>query len=215
MITLNVVAGVEYGILECAELPSMARLLGEAFSRDEPTSGAAGLSSSELEALVTAYGPKALAEQLSVVARLASTGDLVGGLLAEDFGTPPPDGIAEVAPSFAPIGALLDALDDQYRASRKITPGAYLHLFMLGVARHAYGHGIAHHLFETCLANGKARGYGFAVGEATGSVSQHLCRKNGFRDVLAASYEDFVFGDQRVFSSIVGAEATILMDREL
>lgn len=180
-----------------------------------PPAVAVGLTSPEIAALVAAYGPKALAEQLSIVARRAHTDDLVGALLAEDFGTPPPDGIADVAPSFAPIGALLDGLDAQYRASRQILPGTYLHLFMVGVAHHASGRGIAHHLLTTCLANGKARGYGHAVTEATGNVSQHLFRKLGFREVLAASYKDFVFNDQRVFSSIGGPQATILMDREL
>ena len=110
---------------------------------------------------------------------------------------------------------MLDGLDSQYRASRNIQPGAYLHLFMVGVPNHASGRGIAHHLITTCLTNGKTRGYRFAVTEATGSVSQHVFRKLGFRDVLAASYKDYVFNGQHVFSSIVGPEATILMEREL
>lgn len=212
---LSHVAGIECGILERADLRPMAGLLAESFSRHEPISRAVGLSSAELEGLVMAFGPKALAERLSLVARDVHTGDLVGALLAQDFSTPPPDGIADIAPSFAPIGALLDGLDDRYRASREIAPGTCLHLFMLGVARHGHGRGIADHLLKAGLANGKARGYRFAVGEATGNVSQHLCRKNGFRDVLAASYKDFVFDGRHVFSSIVGPEATILMDREL
>lgn len=215
MIPLDTIAGVKYGILEPAELPRMVNLLAETFSCYEPLSAAVGISTRELEAVVAAFGPKALAEQLSIVACSSDTGDLVGALLVEDFGTPPPDEIAEKAPSFAPIGALLDGLDAQYRASREILPGACLHLFMLGIADHASGRGIAHHLLATCLANGKARGYGLAVGEATGKVSQHLLRRLGFREVLAASYKDFVFDGQRVFSSIVGPEATILMDREL
>lgn len=215
MITLNVTDGIEYGIVERAELPAMARILAESFSRYEPLAVAVGLSSPEIEALVNAFGPKALAEQLSVVARTAHTADLVGALLVEDFATPPPEEIADIAPGFAPIGALLDGLDDQYRASRTIRTGEYLHLFMAGVVHHASGHGIAQHLITTCLANGKARGYGCAVGEATGNASQHLLHKLGFREVLAVPYKDFVFNDQRVFSSIVGPEATILMDKEL
>lgn len=215
MITLDVTDGVEYGIPERAELPSMASLLAEAFSRYEPLARAVGLSSPEVEALVRAFGPKALTEQLSVVARTAHTDELVGALLAEDFGTPPPEEIADIAPSFAPIGALLDGLDEQYKASRKISPGEYLHLFMAGVKYHASGRGIARHLIAMGLENGKARGYGFAVGEATGSASQHLLRKLGFREILAAPYKDFVFEDRRVFSSIVAPEATLLMEREL
>lgn len=215
MIALEVVSGVEYGILEGAELPSTIRLLAASFSRHEPLAAAVGLSPAELEALVAAFGPKALAERLSVVARTAETGELVGALLAEDFATPPPGGIADVAPGFAPIGAFLEELDAHYRASREISPGACLHLFMLGIADHAAGRGIARHLLTACLENGKARGYELAVAEATGTVSQHLLRRLGFREIQAAPYRDFVFEGRRVFSSIRGPEATLLMDREL
>ncbi len=215
MISLDVVAGVEYGLLEHAELRPMARLLAEAFSLYDPPAVAVGLTSPQVEALVTAFGPKAIAEKISVVARVASAEDLVGALLAEDFVTPPPDGLEDVAPSFAPIGALLGDLDSRYRASRTILPGSCVHIFMVGVADRASGQGIAQQLVTTCLANGRARGYRLAVTEATGSVSQHVFRKLGFRDILAAPYKDFLFNGRRVFSSIIGPEATILMEREL
>jgi hypothetical protein len=48
----------------------------------------------ELECLVSAFVPRALAEQLTVVARDASTGELLGSLLVEDFGTAPPARVA-------------------------------------------------------------------------------------------------------------------------
>jgi ribosomal protein S18 acetylase RimI-like enzyme len=86
---------------------------------------------------------------------------------------------------------------------------------MLGVAHGASRRGIARHLITTCLAHGKVRGYRLAVTEATGSVSQYLFCKLGFREILSASYKDFVFNGQRVFSSIVGPEAVMLMEREV
>jgi ribosomal protein S18 acetylase RimI-like enzyme len=215
MITLDGVDGIEYGLLEGGELAATASLLAEAFSLYDPPAVAVGLSSTQVDGLVRALGDKAVREQLSVVARTASSDDLVGALLVEDFGTPPPDALESVAPSFEPIGALLDGLDAQYRESRNIAPGAYLHLFMVGVSNNFAGRGIAHHLITTCLANGRGRGYRFAVTEATGSVPQHVFRKLGFHDVLAASYKDFRFKGQPVFSSIVSPEATILMKRGL
>ncbi len=51
--------------------------------------------------------------------------------------------------------------------------------------------------------------------EAMVSVSQHVFRALGFRDILSASYKDFLFNGEAVFSSIVGPEATILMEQEL
>lgn len=214
MITLDRVAGIEYGILEAGELDAMAALLAEAFSLHEPPAVAVGLTRPEIEGLVRVFGDKAVGEQLSMLARVASTGDLAGALLAEDFGTPPPVGLHAVVPRFAPIGTLLESLDEPYRASRDVVPGAYAHLFMVGVSHDHAGQGVAQHLITRCLANAKERGYGMAVTEATGSVSQHVFRKLGFRGVFATPYRDFVFEGQRVFQSVVGAEAAILMERE-
>jgi ribosomal protein S18 acetylase RimI-like enzyme len=215
MINLDVVTEIEYGLMEGGDLDGMASLLAEAFSLYDPPAVAVGLSAREIDGLVRSFGDKAVREQLSVVARSVFTGDLAGALLVEDFGTPPPGGLEDVAPGFAPIGALLDGLDVQYRESRNVVPGAYLHLFMVGVSSEFAGRGIAHHLITTCLTHGKLRGYRVAVTEATGSVSQHVFRKLGFHDVLAAPYKDFSFKGQRVFSSILDPEATILMEREL
>ncbi len=214
MITIDRVAGIEYGILEAGELDAMAALLAEAFSLHEPPAVAVGLTWPEIDGLVRTFGDKAVSEQLSMVARVASTGNLAGALLADDFGTPPPVGLDTVAPGFAPIGALLDSLDEPYRASRDVVPGTYVHLFMVGVSHDHAGQGIAQHLITRCLANARERGYGMAVTEATGTVSQHVFRKLGFRDIFATSYKDFVFEGECVFRSIVGTDAAILMERE-
>ena len=215
MITLAAAGGVEYGLVEEADFEAMADLLADAFSRHEPPAVAVGMTASEIKVLVSLFGPKALAERLAVIAREPSTGDVVGALLVEDFGTPAPEGIEETVPAFAPIGALLDGLDRRYRESRAIAEGSHLHLFMLAVADRATGRGIAHRLVETGLAHGKQRGYGFAVTEATGRISQHVFRKSGFREVLSAPYQTFLHDGIAVFSSIVGHEATLLMEREL
>jgi ribosomal protein S18 acetylase RimI-like enzyme len=193
----------------------MAALLAETFSRSEPPAVAVGMSAGELERLVSAFRPKALGEQVTIVAREAKTGQVVGALLAEDFETPPPEGLGDAVPRFAPIGALLEGLDRRYRETGTIGRGSHLHLFMLAVAERAAGRGIAHRLVETCLENGKARGYRFAVTEATGRVSQHVFRKLGFRDLFSEPYATFRFEGRMPFSSITGHEATILMERPL
>lgn len=215
MITLNVVDDIEYGLIESTEVEAMVSVIAEAFSRYEPLAIAVGFSASELERLVSALSSKALSESLTVLAREASSKDLLGALLVEDFGTPLPEGPDPSVHAFAPIGALLEGLEGQYRASRTIGAGTHLHLMMLAVAQRGTGRGIAHQLITTCLANGKRRGYTFGVTEATGSVSQHVFRTLGFREILSVSYKDFLFDGEAVFSSIVGPEATLLMEREL
>ncbi len=208
------IENVDYGPVEEREFGAMAALLAETFSRSEPPAVAVGMSAGEIERLVSAFRPKALAEGLAIVAREASTGDLVGALLTEDFGTPPPEGL-DAIPRFAPIAALLDGLDRRYRDTRTVVPGSHLHLFMLAVAGRAVGRGIAHRLVRACLENGRSRGYRYAVTEATGNVSQHVFRKLGFQDFLAAPYATFRFEGKTPFSSITEHEATILMEREV
>lgn len=215
MRTIRVAGGVEYGLLEEGDAGAMARLLADAFSRFEPMGVAIEIPHEQVERLVVAFVPKALTEQLTVVARDESEGHIVGALLAEDFGTDPPQGLDEAAPRFAPIGSLLEGLDERYRSDTLVAPGTHAHLFMVGVAESAGGRGIASTLVETCIANAARIGYRTAITEATGSASQRVFRKHGFMDLFVASYKEFTFNGRRVFSSIEGVEGTVLMTREL
>jgi len=212
---LNRVAGIEYGVLESVELDAMSCLLAEQFSRHEPLAVAVGLPYAQIRAQVAAFGPKALAERLTIVARDSSTGELLGALLTEDFATPLPTDVAMAAPDFAPLGSLLEGLDNRYRAAHPVEPGTHLHLFMLGVATQVACRGVGSTLVATCLANGRQRGYTTAVTEATGAISQHVFRKLGFRELFLASYKTFQFHGERVLASIAEPEGTILMARSI
>lgn len=211
----HVVDGVEYRVLSSADAPAMASLLAEVFSRSEPMAVAAKLPAAQVAQMVECLVPKAIAEQITIVARDAMRGQLVGALLADDFGTAPPEGLDDAAPRFAPVGALLDGLDAPYRATTVVAPGTHAHLFMLGVAAHAGSRGIAGQLVAACLEQAHALGYRTAVTEATGAASQQVFRRAGFDHVATASYRDFVFGGERVFSAITDAEGTFLMTRDL
>jgi len=215
MRALHVADGVEYRLLQLEDAPHMVRLLAEVFSRSEPMAVAANLPEAQVARMVECLVPKAVAEQLTVVARDSMRGQLVGALLAADFGTTPPEGLDDAAPLFAPVGALLDTLDEPYRASAAVAPGTHAHLFMLGVAAHAASRGIAGQLVAACTAQASGLGYRTAVTEATGAASQQVFRRAGFRHVATASYRDFVYGGQRVFSTITDAEGTFLMTRDL
>ncbi len=208
-------AGIAYGLLGAPDASSMADLLGDVFSRFEPMAVAVGLPRAQQVGLVAALTPKALSERLSIVARDVSTGQLVGALLADDFGTPPPSDLEHVAPGFAPVGALLDSLDEQYRATTPVAPGTHAHIFMVGVAQAAASRGIARHLIESCITHATRLGYRMAVTEATGSASQHVFRKLGFSELFSVTYRDFTFGGSRVFSGIQGVSSALLMVRSL
>jgi hypothetical protein len=58
--------------------------LGEVFSRHDPPAVAVALTAPEFEEFVRLLCPKAAIDVLTIVARLAGTGELVGARLTED-----------------------------------------------------------------------------------------------------------------------------------
>jgi hypothetical protein len=83
----------------------------------------------------------------------------------------------DLGEKFEPVLALLDELDAQYKQGRSLRMGEYLHLFMGAVMHRHTGKKVAQTLIQACLENGIRKGYKTAVTEATGVISQHICRK--------------------------------------
>jgi hypothetical protein len=124
---------LSYGLFTKRDTDEMSRLLGDVFARRDPPAVAVGLHSSEFEAFVRLFCPKADAEGLTVVARSPATGEMVGARLAEDSATEPADGLDQLSASFHPIFDILGQLDAEYRAGRAVQRGESIHLFLLGV----------------------------------------------------------------------------------
>ena len=206
---------IEYGVLAASETVAMARVLADVFSRHDPPAVATGLTAAEFEAFVRLLCPRAATDGLTVVARLAGTGELVGALLTEDSASALPEGIDRLSPKFDPIFDILGQLDAEYRGDRAVRPGESLHLFLLGVADRAAGRGVAQRLVAECLARGAASGYRRAVTEATNRVSQRVFRKHGFVERAQRDYATHRFGGRNVFASIADHGGPMLMDREL
>ncbi len=207
--------GIEYAIYTSQDADEMARVLGEVFSQRDPPAVAVGMSPSEFEAFVCLFCPKAAVEGLTIVARDASTRQLVGALLTEDCASALPDGVGRLSPKFEPIFDILGQLDAEYRGDSSPHSGESLHLFLLGVAESVAGRGVAKHLVSVCLAHGARNGYQRAVTEATNKVSQHIFRKFGFTERVRRSYLSHRFGGRAVFTSIADQGGPILMDKLL
>jgi ribosomal protein S18 acetylase RimI-like enzyme len=206
---------INYRVYAASDVNEMALLLGEAFSHRDPPAVAAGLTVGEFESFVRLLCPKAEAEGLTIVARSAGTGEMVGALLAEDSASAIPDGMDQLSAKFSPIFDILGQLDMEYRGGEPPRPGEALHLFLLGVAQRFAGQGVAHQLVATCLENGARRGYRVAVTEATNKTSQHIFRRQGFVERARRSYRDHRFDGRAVFASIVEHGGPILMDKPL
>jgi ribosomal protein S18 acetylase RimI-like enzyme len=206
---------IEYGLFAASDADAMVTLLGEAFSRRDPPAVAVGLTAPEFEELVRLFCPKAEAEGLTIVARAAGTGELVGALLTEDSASAPPEGLDRLSAKFDPIFDILGQLDAEYRGGVAPPPGDTLHLFLLGVAEEAAGRGVARRLVAACLENGVRRGYRRAVTEATNRISQHVFRRLGFVERVHRSYAAHRFDGRAVFESIAEHGGPILMEQSL
>jgi len=213
MLLLNELDEIRYGLLENEDLAEMAQVIGEVFSRSDPLGVAIGMTAEELESFVLVFGTKAVAERLTIIAR-GRSGELVGAMFTDDFGTPPPE-LENLPGSFAPVGALLESLDEEYLHTQTIVEGSHAHLNMLAVLPTLAGKGIAQNLLKLCMENAAKRGYRFAVTEANGPISQHIFRKLGFRERFMVSYKDFRFNNQPIFASIESTKGIMLMEANL
>jgi len=206
---------IEYGVFAASDANPMARLLGEVFSRRDPPAVAAGVTPLEFEAFVQPFCSRAAAEGLTTIARLASTGELVGALLTEDYTSAAPDGMEGLTPKLDPIFDILGQLDADYRGDSEVQFGERLHLFLLGVAETVAGRGVARQLVTTCLEHGASKGYRLAITEATNRVSQHIFHRQGFVERSRRSYQTYRFEGRAVFESIADEGGPILMEKSL
>ncbi len=206
---------IKYSLCAEGDIDAMCDLLAEVFSRSDPPAVAAGVTALEFRAFVQLFCSKASGEGLTIVARLANSGELVGALLTEDAASPMPIGIERLSPKFDPIFDILGQLDEEYRGDSEVERGEQLHLFLLGVSPLVSGRGVAQELIQVCIENGSRLGYRMAVTEATNKVSQHIFRKAGFFERAERSYKDHRFEGRAVFASIAEQGGPILMDKAL
>ena len=206
---------VTYDAAGASDSDEIVRLLARVFSQSEPPAVAMGLSFADFEQFLQIVVPNVIPNGLTVVSRTADTGELAGVLFTDDFATPPDVDLDRISPKFLPIFSMLETLDEQFRQGKAILPNHYLHLFMLAVEARFAGQGIGQGLIRACIDNGARKGYRTAVTEATGKVSQHAFRKNGFADRCSVSYQSFRYENKLVFASIREHEKAILMDRSL
>jgi len=215
MAPFAVVNGTEYCVFTEPDSEEMARLLGEAFAKHDPPAVAVGVTVAEFQDFVQLFCAHAALQGLTIIARSAGNGEMIGALLAEDSNSQLPAGMECLSPKFTPIFDILSQLDSAYRSGRMIAAGESAHLFLLGVAERSGGRGVGHELVAHCIANAARKGYSVAVTEATNRTSQHIFRKRGFVERVRGSYQNHRYDGQAYFASIAEHVGPILMDRLL
>lgn len=206
---------VDYDVANPSDSDDIVCLLARVFIESEPPAVAMALSLDEMKQFLQLVVPNVIPDELTVIARSSGTREFAGVLLTDDFASRPDLDISQISPKFSPILSMLEKLDEQFRKGRTVSPGNYLHLFMLGVEGRFAGQGIGQGLIKACIDNGSRKGYRKALTEATGKVSQHIFRKNGFANRFSVLYRDFLYENKVVFASIREHEKAILMDRSL
>lgn len=206
---------LDYAIAKPADCEDIVRLLAQVFSHSDPPAVAMALSFEEMKQFLQLVVPNVIADELTAVARSKDTGKVAGVMLSDDFASPLDLDLGQISAKLLPILSMLDILDEQFRREKTISAGQYLHLFMLGVDREFAGRGVGQGVVKACVKNAVHKGYRVALTEATGRVSQHIFRKNGFVDRFAVSYQDFTYQNKTVFASIQEHETAVLMERAL
>jgi ribosomal protein S18 acetylase RimI-like enzyme len=206
---------LEYSVATKSDSDDVIRLIARVFSESEPPAVAMGLSFDDMKQFLQLVVPSVIPDGITVIARANDTGKLAGVMLCDDFASPPALDLNQISPKFLPILSMLEELDSQFRRAKTILPGQFLHLFMLAVDGGFAGQGVGQGMVQACVENGARKGYRSGVTEATGRVSQHIFRKNGFADRFSLSYCDFRYDDKLAFTSIQEHEKAILMERSL
>jgi ribosomal protein S18 acetylase RimI-like enzyme len=205
---------VQLSVCTRADLDELVDMLSVAFATHDPPAVAVGLTVQEFADLVDLYRDRAAGGGCTMIAR-ASTGEMVGALLAEDSAAPFPHGLERLSPKFDPIFEILTDLEAEYRRGRCVLPGDAIHLFLLGVNQAFGRQQIAQRLVAGCIELAIARGYRLAVTEATNNVSRYIFQKLGFVERARRAYADYRFGSQAVFAAIASHGGPVLLDREI
>lgn len=181
----------------------MARLLADRFT-DEPMGQAVGLTAAELYEFASRFIPECTANRLSVVALTEeSPEDLAGVFINRDFKAPPPAGVPDDFPRWAPIIHAAGIVDQQYEAQvGGLQPGEAVDLWMVAVDRRFARRGIASHLFRLSAQVAQDRAFQRCVTECTGHFSQRAALDAGFHERASVYYRDFLLEGQPIFASI-------------
>ena len=206
---------INHEIYRSGDGEEMAGLLSEAFTRREPLALAVGMKPDEFALFVKGLLPKAAEEQLTIVARHAESGEMLGAVLTNDPACEADASMGTRGRRFQMVGSILGQLVSTYRAGREPAAGEVLHLYLLGVSERATGMGIGQQLVAACVENGVRRGYRVAIAEATNKTSQHIFRKLGFAERAQISYRDHRFEGEYVFASIAEHGGPVLMEKVL
>jgi ribosomal protein S18 acetylase RimI-like enzyme len=216
MLITSVKNAIVYEILTAKDYEGTVLCAASTFVAGEPMVSVLEIDNKDFLYFSEIFVKKAIADGLSVIAKDAVTGQVVGCMISEDFVTGPPQGIERVSPSLGPIFQMLGTLDERYKEHHPVKPGEIYHQFMLGVLGSYAGKGIGHQLTVESERLARNKGYKAIMCEVTGPVSQHIfLNQLGYKEVDAIAYHDFVYEGKQVFRDITACGSCKLIYKAL
>src|SRR3974390_2453829 len=101
---------IRYTVFSPPDAEEVARVLAQAFSTREPIGIAVGITAAEFAAFVRLQLQATVTQELTIVARRADTGEVVGALLADDGAAGSDGELEKLGEKFAMVGSILGKL---------------------------------------------------------------------------------------------------------
>jgi len=200
-----------FEIAQPYDLFDLTACVQETFPEHEPMSRALGLKKSDYLPYSDLVCKKAVDERLTIIVRSHRTTKIVGFCINEDFASALEYSKAKISPKMQPLLALLEDLDRLHLGDSLPPKRKVFHLYMLGVMKEYANYGLGKELMNRSLKLAKEKGFSEAIVEATGPVSQSICRKIPFTEKHAVEYQTFQYGGVPVFRKVEGVTHCRLM----
>ena len=207
---------ITYELLQEKDLEQTINCLVDVFTSAEPIFTALKITPSEYYPVAKTICQKAVEDGLSLVAKDSATSQVAGVIISEDLSTQLSEEMYKNLPQkFEIIIQLLKELHEQYEVQKKVVTGRVFHLFLLAAKKQYRNRKIGKNLLEKNLKIASQKGFSAVIAEATGKISQHICRKYGFEDRCSIDYQTYEYKGIKVFEEIKEHQSCILMEKIL
>ncbi|NEO52629.1 MAG: hypothetical protein F6K54_05795 [Okeania sp. SIO3B5] len=205
---------IVYEILQEKDLEQTINCLVDVFPNSEPISRALKVTPSDFYPFAEMICQKAVVEGLSHIAKDSVTSEVAGFILSDSLSSEFYEEIKKNMPqTFEIFLQVLKELHQQYDLEKKLVNSKIFHVGLLGSREKYRGRKIGNKLVENNLKIATEAGFSKAIVEASGKVSQHICRKYGFEDRASLDYQTFEYKGVKVFEGIKEHESCILMEK--
>ncbi|MFB8794904.1 MAG: hypothetical protein U7126_11950 [Microcoleus sp.] len=210
--------GIVYEILQSQDLSSTIECLATVFPGSEPLTHCLGITKEYYYPVAEIVCHKAVEDGLSHIAKDAQTGEVVGFRISEDLHTREDKSYQDKFnefEKFLPISSLVESLQSQYLQDKVLSKGQMLYHSLLGVDPRYQNRQIPKYLYDENIDHAKNQNFSRIITEATGMVSQRLCSRFGFKEILSINYQDYEYEGVKVFANITRHKKCVLMEKLL